>query len=232
MVSSSVGPGYGQFCPVAKTMEILDERWTVLVLRELLLGSRHFNQLRQGNPRMSPTLLSKRLRSLARAGQVTRRDDGRAVTYELTAGGRELGPIIMAMGEWGVRWRSQLGDEDLDPHLLMWDVHRNLDLAAMPQQRTVLAFHFPDIEPRTRDWWIVVGPDAEVDVCDVDPGYPVTVGLSATLRTMVDVWRGDVGWMQAVRRGDLVLAGSRHSCRAVQHWLKLSPFAGVPRTTS
>jgi len=220
--------GYGQFCPIAKTMEVLDERWTVLIIRELLVGSHHFNELRRGVPRMSPALLSKRLRSLERVGIVMRLDDGNRRRYELTPGGRELGPVVMALGEWGTRWRTQLGDDDLDPHLLMWDVHRNLDLDAMPDGRTVIGFHFPDVEPRTRSWWLVVQDD-DVDVCDADPGYPVAVSAEVSLRTMVDVWRGDLSWRAALSAGDLRLEGSAASRRALAHWLKLSPFASVPR---
>ncbi|MGH3492999.1 MAG: winged helix-turn-helix transcriptional regulator [Sciscionella sp.] len=223
--------GYGQFCPIAKTMEVLDERWTILIVRELLVGSSHFNELRRGLPRLSPALLSKRLRSLARCGIVVRNTEGNRVRYELTTGGRELAPVVMALGEWGVRWRSRLGDEDLDPHLLMWDVHRNLDQNAMPATRTVLAFSFSDVEPRGRDWWIVVEPGAEVDLCDFDPGYPVTVSARSSLRTMVRLWRGDISWQHALRTGDLQLAGTRQACHAFPHWLRRSMFASVPRPT-
>lgn len=220
--------GYGQFCPIAKTMEVLDERWTVLIVRELLVGSSHFNELRRGVPRMSPALLSKRLRSLERAGVVMRVEEGNRRRYELTPGGRELGPVVMALGEWGTRWRTQLGDEDLDPHLLMWDVHRNLDLEAMPRGRTVISFHFPDVAAGTRSWWLVVS-GGDVDVCDADPGHPVVVSIEASLRTMVDVWRGERSWREATRSGDLLLEGSLSARRALPHWLMLSPFASVPR---
>ncbi len=142
--------GYGPFCPVAKTMEVLDERWTILVIRELLAGSHHFNDLRRGLPKMSPTLLSKRLRSLTRIGLVMHDDDGNRSRYDLTPAGSELAPIVMALGFWGVRWMTQLGEEDLDPHLLMWDVHRNIDLDAVPDGRIRIAFHFTDIDNRTR----------------------------------------------------------------------------------
>jgi DNA-binding HxlR family transcriptional regulator len=222
-------PGYGQFCPIAKTMEVLDERWTVLVVRELLAGSHHFNELRRGVPKMSPALLSKRLRSLERAGILIRQSDGNRVRYELTPGGKELGPIVWALGEWGVRWRSQLGDEDLDPHLLMWDVHRNLDHDALPDGRTVLAFCFTDVPARTRNWWIVAWAHGEVDLCDVDPGFAVAVTATARLRTMVDVWQGNRGWAPALRSGELRLDGSAPARRALPHWLKLSPFAAVNR---
>ena len=120
--------GYGQFCPVAKAMELLDERWTMLVVRELLLGSRHFNDLRRGVPKMSPALLSKRLKSLTRAGVVEREEiDGRT-TYSLTECGKELAEVVDALGAWGVRWIGELGEEDLDPHLLMWDMRRTIPI--------------------------------------------------------------------------------------------------------
>lgn len=217
---------YGQFCPIAKTMELLDQRWTVLVVRELLVGSHHFNDLRRGVPRMSPSLLSKRLRELERAGLVSRREDGNRVRYDLTQGGRELAPIIMALGEWGVRWRTQLGDEDLDPHLLMWDVHRTIDVAAMPSGRSVLAFHLTDVEPNTRHWFIVV--DGDVDLCDYDPGFGVLVEVEATLRDLTRVWRGDLAWTQALKEGTLRLDGPAFARRALPQWLALSVFATVP----
>jgi DNA-binding HxlR family transcriptional regulator len=225
-------PGYGQFCPVAKTMEVLDERWTVLIVREMLAGSHHFNEIRRGVPWMSPALLSKRLRQLVRAGIVVRRDDGNRVRYDLTPGGRELGPIVLALGEWGVRWRSRLGDEDLDPHLLMWDVHRNLDLDVMPAGRTVLAFAFPDVEPRSRHWWIVVGTggaDPPVDLCDFDPGFEVAVEVTGRLADVTALWRGDLDWGTALRDRLIQLTGPPDACRALPRWLKRSAFAHVPR---
>lgn len=219
--------GYGQFCPIAKTMEVLDERWTVLIIRELVAGSHHFNEIRHGLPRMSSALLSKRLRSLERAGIVVRRTEGSRTAYDLTPGGRALELIIRSLGEWGVQWRSELGDEDLDPHLLLWDIHRNIDVAALPEGRVVLAFTFTDIEPRTRNWWIVVSADRDVDVCDVDPGHPVTVAMSSTLRTMVDVWRGQLSWSQALRSRRLQLSGPDAARHALPQWLILSPFAAL-----
>ena len=177
---------YGQFCPVAKAMELLDERWTMLVIRELTLGGKHFNELRRGVPRMSPTLLSKRLNTLVRAGVVDRWDDGGRVTYQLTDAGRELEPVVEALGSWGLRWVPELGDQDLDPHLLLWDVHRNLDLEAMPPGRTVLKFEFTDLPAATGHWWIVANHD-EVDVCNDDPGFDVRVTLESRLRAMTMV---------------------------------------------
>lgn len=219
---------YGQFCPVAKAMELLDERWTMLVVRELLEGSRHFNALRRGVPRMSPALLSTRLRTLVRAGVVERYEDGNRISYALTPAGKELRPIVEALGQWGIRWIPDLGDEDLDPHLLVWDVHRNVDLDAVPPGRTVLRFSFRDVPGAARDWWLVITKDG-VDPCDIDPGYPVTATVETGLRTLTMVWRGDLSWSQALRSGDLELHGPVHVRRAVPRWLKLSAFAPVPR---
>jgi DNA-binding HxlR family transcriptional regulator len=221
---------YGQFCPVSKAMELLDERWTMLVVRELLLGSRHFNELRRGVPRMSPALLSTRLRTLARAGIVQRQEAGGRVSYSLTQAGEELRPIVMALGEWGARWVPSLGDADLDPHLLMWDVHRNVDLGAVPAGRTVLGFTFTDVAGKARNWWLLIDPEG-VDVCDFDPGHPVTASVRTDLRTLTEVWRGDVEWDAAVRSGRLTLDGPSPVRRALSSWLKLSGFAGVTRPT-
>lgn len=219
---------YGQFCPVAKAMELLDERWTLLVIRELLCGSRHFNELRRGVPRMSPSLLSQRLRTLTRAGVIERRQDGNRVSYELTTAGEELRPVVEALGGWGIRWIGELGDDDYDPHLLLWDIHRNLDLDALPHARTVLAFVFTDVARPADRWWLVVDA-GEVDVCNNDPGHPVAVTVTSRLATMTRVWRGDIAWDDAVRAGSIDVAGAPHMRRAVRGWLRLSSFAAVPR---
>jgi DNA-binding HxlR family transcriptional regulator len=128
-----MGSTYRQFCPVAKAMELLDERWTLLIVRELIIGSEHFNELRRGVPRMSPTLLSKRLHQLTIAGIVERQVEDNDVRYVLTPAGHELRPVVEALAIWGTRWIGEIGDEDLDPKLLMWDMHRNIDHAATPR---------------------------------------------------------------------------------------------------
>lgn len=219
---------YGQFCPVARAMDLLDERWTLLVIRELLEGSRHFNELRRGVPRISPALLTKRLRTLVTAGLVERHEDTNRVVYELTPAGEELRSIVEALGIWGIRWMPELGDEHLDPHLLLWDLHRNLDLTAMPDSRTVLAFHLYDARPGARDWWVVANA-GEVDLCDFDPGYEVTARIEASLETLTRVWVGEVAWAQAVRGGSLRTIATEGVRRQVPRWLKLSAFAGVSR---
>jgi DNA-binding HxlR family transcriptional regulator len=223
-----MGSPYRQFCPVSKAMELLDERWTMLVVRELVIGSERFNDLRRGLPRMSPTLLSRRLQQLERAGIVERRVDGKDVRYILTEAGNELRPVVEAVGQWGTRWIGELGDVDLDPHLLMWDMHRNIAVDAVPAGRTVIQFSFPDAPSGQRDWWLVIKPD-DTDVCDVDPGFDVSVSLSASLRTMTSLWRGDIDWPTALRSGSMTLSGPADLRRAVPDWFLLSSFAGVPR---
>jgi DNA-binding HxlR family transcriptional regulator len=221
-----MGATYYQFCPVAKAMELLDERWTLLVVRELMLGTERFNDLRRGVPRMSPTLLSQRLRRLVRAGVVARIDDEDGVRYVLTEAGRELQPVVEALGAWGTRWVPELGDEDLDPHLLLWDLHRNVALDKTPSRRTVVAFSFDDVE--VRDWWIVID-GLDVDVCDVDPGFPVTATVRGDLRELIRVHRGDTDWRSALRSGALAIEGTEDVRRRLPHWFVPSQFAAVPR---
>ncbi|CAM3662052.1 winged helix-turn-helix transcriptional regulator [Isoptericola cucumis] len=220
--------GYGQFCPVAKAMEVLDERWTLLVVRELLAGSTRFNELRRGNPRMSPTLLSKRLHTLEHAGIVRRTGvEGRA-RYRLTPAGEELRPVVEALGAWGTRWVGDLGEADLDPHLLLWDMRRTVDVAAWPRERTVVAFVLTDVAPRVARWWIVVR-DGEAEVCDYDPGFEAKVVVTTPLRALTRLWRGDLTWAGALRRGDVLLDGDAEARRQVPRWLGQSVFAAVPR---
>jgi DNA-binding HxlR family transcriptional regulator len=224
-----MGSSYHQFCPVAKAMELLDERWTMLVIRELLLGSRHFNDIRRGVPKMSPSLLSKRLRDLTRAGIVERRGEGREVVYGLTAAGLELAPVVDKLGAWGLRWIGKVGEEDLDPKLLMWDLHRHVDPALVPPGRTVVSFRFNDVPAKIRDWWLVMTAE-EVDVCDFDPGYDVPVSVTESLRRMVEIWRGDLGWPAAIRSGIIQLDGPERFRRAVPKWFPASQFAQVRRS--
>lgn len=219
---------YGQFCPVAKAMELLDERWTLLVVRELLRGSAHFNDLRRGVPKMSPALLSKRLRSLARAGVIERSEvDGRT-SYSLTPCGQELAGVVDALGSWGVRWIGELGEQDLDPHLLMWDMRRTIAIADWPRSRTTVAFVLDGVAPKASRWWLTVS-DGQVDVCDFDPGYEPAGTVQTDLRTLVKIWRGDVGWGRAILDGSVALSGSADVRHAIPKWLGQSTAAAIPR---
>jgi len=219
---------YGQFCPVAKAMELLDERWTLLVVRELLCGSMHFNDLRRGVPKMSPALLSKRLKSLNRAGVVERTEiDGRT-SYSLTPCGQELAAVVDALGEWGVRWVPELGDEDLDPHLLMWDIRRTISVDSWPRARTVVAFNLSGLDPKAAHWWLMVS-EGTADVCDFDPGYEVAATVETSLLTLTRLWRGDLSWSRATLNGSLAIHGAPDVRRAVPGWLGQSRSAAVPR---
>jgi len=219
---------YGQYCPVAKAMEVLDERWTMLIVRELLYGSEHFNELRRGVPKMSPALLSKRLQTLVRAGVVSRSRVAGRTRYTLTPRGHELKDIIDGLGAWGMRWIGDLGDEDLDPHLLMWDIHRKAPIEAWPTNRTTLAFRLSGVSPKASSWWLV-GDDGHADVCDSDPGYDVTATISGSLRTLTQIWRGDVSWSRALIDGSVAIDGPSHVRRVVPAWIGQSNFAAVPR---
>jgi DNA-binding HxlR family transcriptional regulator len=223
-----MGAPYHQFCPVAKAMELLDERWTMLIMRELLYGGRRFVELRRGLPTMSPSLLSKRLQQLVRAGLVVREEIPGTVCYRPTEAAEELRPILEALGAWGVRWVGELGDADLDPGLLMWDFHRIVDPELLPTQRTVVEFTFTDVPAKSRHWWMVLTKD-DVDVCDFDPGHRVAVQVTSELRRMVEIWRGDLRWDTAVRTGQVTLSGSAPDRRAVPRWFAPSRFAAVPR---
>ena len=219
---------YGQFCPVAKAMELLDERWTLLVVRELLRGSTHFNDLRRGLPKMSPALLSKRLKSLTRAGVVERIDaDGRS-SYALTPRGQELAGVVGALSAWGIRWIGELGDADLDPHLLMWDIRRTISVDAWPRARTVLEFNLFGVDSKDAHWWLMVS-EGEPDVCDFDPGYEVAATVETSLRTLTQIWRGDESWSQAMLNGAVTIHGTADARRAVPAWLGQSLAAAVAR---
>jgi DNA-binding HxlR family transcriptional regulator len=221
---------YGQFCPVAMAAEILCARWTVLVLRELMAGSTRFNELRRGVPRMSPALLSKRLKELEAAGVIVAAPGARGVVeYRLSPAGEELRPVVFGMGFWGQRWvESQLSLKNLDPSLLMWDMRRNLKPEPLPPRRCTIQFHYPELPENRRDWWLVVEKGA-VDLCSVDPGYEVDLTVISALRSMTAVWMGLSTIRQEVEAGRLELHGAAQVARSMQQWLGLSPFAAEPR---
>lgn len=220
---------YRQFCPIAMAAEVLCTRWTIVLLRELIAGSTRFNDLRRGVPRMSPALLSQRLKELECAGVLTRtpaRDDPSAHEYRLTKAGRELEPIVMAFGMWGQRWiEKEPSLEHLDAQLLMWDMRRHLNTDPMPEQRGVIHFQYPEQSPAWRAWWLIVEPGEGIDLCGVDPGFDVDLYVSCDLRTMTAIWMGLDTVRRAVAERRLLLTGDRKLASAMQTWLGLSPFA-------
>ena len=225
--------GYKQFCPVAMAAEILGARWTLVLLRELVVGSTRFNDLRRGVPRMSPALLSKRLKDLETAGIVSRSrvaGEPDVFEYRLTEAGRALEPIIEAVGVWGQRWiETEASLANLDVSLLMWDMRRNINPAPMPRRRNTIQVIFNQLPEARRNWWLVVEPDGDVDLCSVDPGFDVDLYLSTDLRTMTEIWMGYITVERAKDQKRLVITGDRQLEAAVGSWLKLSPFAKVEK---
>ncbi|UMG91416.1 helix-turn-helix domain-containing protein [Nocardioides sp. TF02-7] len=217
---------YGQFCPVSKAMEVLDERWTMLVVRELLMGSTRFNQLRRGVPRMSPALLSKRLRRLERAGLLVRFGSGTRTSYQLTEAGRALGPVVDAIAAWGTSWLD-LRDDDLDPQFLFFHISRSVPAERWPVARTVVRFVATDARPRSAQWWLVAHR-GEVDLCDFDPGYEVDAHVTSDLRTLSLLWRGDLRWERTVRDGAVRVDAPAAVRQALPDWLGHSVLEPAP----
>jgi DNA-binding HxlR family transcriptional regulator len=220
---------YKQFCPVAMAAEILCTRWTVVLLRELVAGSTRFNDLRRGVPRMSPALLSQRLKELEAANVISRTPsptEPGVFEYRLTAAGRELEPLVQAFGVWGQRWvDSELSLQHLDAPLLMWDMRRSLDPNPMPKRRSVIQFQYPELPPGTRSWWLLVDPNAGIDLCSIDPGFDVDLYVSTDLRTMTAIWMGLDKVRDALSSERMLLTGDRQLAVSIQTWLGLSPFA-------
>ena len=227
---------YKQFCPVAMAAEILCTRWTVVVLREFMAGATRFNDLRRGVPRMSPALLSRRLKELEAAGVLARRkiaSEPGVSEYQLTTAGRELKPLIEAFGVWGQRWvDKELSLTHLDVSLLMWDMRRNLNPSPMPGRRVVILIKYPALPAATRAWWLVVEPETGVDLCSVNPGFEVDLYVSTDLKTMTAIWMGLDSVPAAVASGRLLLTGDRRIASDMQKWLGLSRFATTRKAAS
>lgn len=226
---------YSQFCPVAMAAEVLCTRWTMVLIRELVAGSTRFNDLRRGVPRMSPTLLSKRLAELEDAGVLRRvsiEGEPAHLGYQLTEAGRDLEPVVDAIGKWGQKWveaEPSLGN--LDPGLLMWDMRRNLDPKPMPDSRTVIAFDYLDQPAERRHWWLIVEPGAEVDLCSIDPGFQVDLHVETDLKCMTAIWMGLTTVRKEVSNDNMFLDGDDSLAHTMQEWLGLSPFAGQKKRT-
>lgn len=218
---------YGQFCPVAMAAEIVCSKWTPLVLRELLSGSTRFNDLRRGVPRMSPTLLSKRLKELEEAGVIAAHATGRSggTEYRLTTAGENLRDVIMSLGVWGQRWiESSLTLKNLDPSLLMWDMRRNIAPTGLPKRKCTVQFVYPELAAGRNTWWLVI-EGSDVDLCSVDPGNDVDLYVSSTLRSMTAVWMGHTTLKAEIAAGNIMLTGDKAMTRSIHGWLGLSPFA-------
>ena len=214
---------YFQFCPLAQATQLLCERWTLLVIRELIAGSTHFGELQRGVPQMSPTLLSSRLKHLISAGVVSKSPDHE---YTLTESGRSLTPIVQLMGAWGHRWApSRLGPDDLDAGLLMWDMRRTIDTSVFPQG-IVVQFTYADAPDGMRNWWLISEP-AGVELCLQDPGDDVDIVVSCLLIVMTSIWICQRTLEDAVQHGDIKILGKPALTRRLRQWLGASGLAAL-----
>jgi len=223
---------YGQFCPVALGAEIFAERWTPLILRELLLGPRSFGDIHRGVPRISKNLLTQRLESLRSSGIIEQVETDREHRhhYRLTLAGRQLGPVIDALGTWGYNWACKdLEDENLDPDFCMWSLRRMVRVEALPEERVVVAFEFR--RHADRYYWLVL-QRPEVDLCIKDPGYEVSLEVEGTVAAIAHVCLGHVGLLQAMRNGDVDVRGTPRYRNALPSWLGVTRFAPAARSAT
>ena len=223
---------YGQFCPVSKAAEVLGDRWSLMIVREMLMGASRFNVLLRGLSSISPTMLTKRLNELAIAGLILKKKipGQKGYEYFLTESGRELMPIIEQLGVWGMRWaRDGMPDSDLDLELLMVYLERSIVRENLVGSETVVRFHFTDLD-EYKDWWMVIKPD-DIDTCVSDPGKEVDVYFTTDLRTMIEAWMGDITYKKAIAENRLKLIGPTELTRNVTSWIKGSIFEGIPSAT-
>ncbi len=217
--------GYGQFCPVAIASEVFAERWTPLVVRELYCGSRRFNELANGLPRIPRSVLVQRLRSLEIAGVIERQPnpDRNVVEYGLTQAGIELGEIVLQLGDWGKRWADvEVGEHNVDPDLLIWDIHRRLDPERLPEGRVTVQIDLTGANVKSY-WLILESPSASV--CWTDPGFEPDLLVTADSVTLHRVWMGQADFTASLRAGRIELDGPPDLCRGFPEWLMLSIFA-------
>jgi DNA-binding HxlR family transcriptional regulator len=221
---------YGQFCPVAKASEVIGEKWTILILRELLLGTTRFSDFQRSLSKMSPTLLSKRLKHLEESGIVINKKipGQRGSEYRLSAAGKELSSLVEILAIWGMRWaRSQLSDDELDIDFLMREMQRRLQTQYLPDGETTICLVFDDIEEHST-WWLLVEDDS-VDVCTENPGKDVDIYVKSDVRTIISIWEGDISIRSAVSAKTVKLIGSRHLIRSISDWFAVCIYKDVQR---
>lgn len=201
--------------------EAIGDRWTPLVLRELICGSARFSEIHRGVPRMSRTLLAQRLKQLERLGVVERRP---GPTYHLTPAGQDLEGVVFGIGDWAMQWL--FGDpakEHLDGGHLVWRVRQRIVPENLPEGRTVVRFNFPDAH-RGKCIWLLLDP-AGPSVCERDEGFEVDVNVVAAIQEFMRIWAGRTSWADAIAAGTLTIEGPRPLVRAFPSWFALSPFA-------
>ncbi|MBT6033056.1 MAG: helix-turn-helix transcriptional regulator [Kordiimonadaceae bacterium] len=223
---------FGQFCPIALASEVLTQKWMLLIVRELNAGSRRFNDIRRGVPRISGTLLKQRLDQLELAGALIKKplDNGAGDEYLLTDAGRELKIVLGAIGEWGQIWARDITPEDLDPGWLVWAMHRRIDTSQMPAGRTVLEIEFSDAPKTQRFFWLVCEEDS-VDVCVKPPGFESDLIVKTEIKTLAEVWRGIRPLKTELTSGRIKLSGNENIKKQFPNWLLFSIFAKFKKQT-
>lgn len=215
--------GYGQFCPVSRALDLLGERWTLLIVRDLLHDVHHFNEFARGLPRISRGLLAKRLRQLERSGIVRRSGTGTRVTYEATEAAMELRPLLEEFARWGARWA--LGPpraEELDPDLLMWWMRLRVLRDRLPEARQVAQFEFDEVPDRT--FWLVM-ERADVSVCLDPPPFDVDLFVDGSMVALFEVWAGAAPFEHVLAAGRLRVRALPWQERAFPTWFARSPGA-------
>ncbi len=220
---------YISFCPTAKVCEILEPRWTLLILCEMWSGSTHFNDIRRGVPAISPTLLSKRLKELERHGMLSRVEDGTGsgYTYHLTRIARELEPIVEQLGDWVHRnIDTEVRLERLDARVLMWNMRRKVNTAVLPRtRRCVIQFIYPELPEAERNYWLIARPGFPIDMCMIDPGHDVDLYVTAELRAMTAAWMGLSTLQGEMNKGKIDLVGDVTLVSSIGDWMVRSRFA-------
>ena len=217
---------YGQFCPIAKATEIIGEKWTILIIRELLMGGTRFNELHRGLSLISPTILSRRLDTLVEKRlAVKKRIPGqKGYEYFPTQACQQLLPIIVAIGNWGMDWaRSNLSDKDYDVEFLMLYLKRSIVTEQLLGRENVFRFNFTDIE-EFPNWWLVVKGE-EIDICDKDPGKDINVYFTSPIKVLTDIWMGDNSYRQAMADGSLKVVGDQALTNNITRWMKSALFS-------
>jgi DNA-binding HxlR family transcriptional regulator len=219
---------YNQYCPVARASEILGDRWTILILREMILGSRRFNEIERGLPGISRSLLASRLRDLQRYGVIERGPGAvHATEYHLTDAGRDLKSVIEALGAWGVNWAfDDPSPEEMDAGLVVWKVHQRIDRDRLPDRRTVVEFDFTG--PRPQRAWLVLEP-SNVSVCVTPPRFESDLIVRTSLPYFLQLWFGRVDFDTALRCGGIVLEGPQTLRKQFSKWLLWSPMSRFVR---
>ena len=221
--------GYAQYCPIAKASEILGDRWTLLIVREMLGGASGFNELQRGLPGISRSVLTERMRALERAEVVERRigPKGRTLEYRLTIAGRDLEPVVQAIGEWGVTWSfTDPRPDELDPDLLIVWIARHVDRERLPADRTVIKFEFRNPAKR---YWMVLEP-SDVSVCLQHPGFDVDLEVIVDTATLYRVYLGRAELGDAMRARKLTVRGPQALQREFGRWFAWSAFAAASRS--